>query len=94
MNEESPIIFYTKTDTSKLHLAEVMPWVLSQDSFKTIARPQIHCSTDGPNMNIFDKRMQDVFGVKYTAMILLIEGFFGSFTACDDHHTGLAESFW
>lgn len=34
--EELPMIF------SKPHLAEVMPWLLSQDSFKTIVRPQIH----------------------------------------------------
>lgn len=51
-------------------------------------------STDSPNMNIFGKRIQDVFGVKYQAMILLIYRCASSFTACDCHHTGLAKSFW
>ena len=88
-------------DFSKPYLAKVMPWVLSQDSFKTIVRPQIHRAGFQHRQFKHDQtwtysaRIQDVFGVKYQAMILLIYRFASSFTACDCHFgRWLFRSYW
>lgn len=81
----------------KPHLAEVMPWVLFQDSFKTIVRPQIHGAgfqhRQFKHEHIRQENARRIWS-EIAGHDSLIYRFASSFTACDCHHTGLAESFW
>ena len=81
----------------KPYLAEVMPWVLSQDSFKTIVRPQIHRAgfqhRQFKHEHIRQENTRRIWS-EIAGHDSLIYRFASSFTACDCHHTGLAKSFW